>query len=416
MVSDAWIKAESGAFFVFLSVLVQLPLAVFLGHYYDEKVFITTGYLVSAGLDPYQTHELLGVFHNPFLSGVNTAIGYPPPWPLLLGLIYRATFNLTPSIFLYNFAIKIPIIASNIGLAYVVRNLLQKSNISPKFSWFAWLFLLFNPFILLTTTAWGQIDGIVALLCVVALAFLAKGNIKKCAIMLGLSIALKPIALPLIGLPFLFSINKIRRKNLQYGVVFLAALFTFSVIPFFAMNWSIPLEANETTAHFRMAGGLTLFNIIELFTGMRTLPENFEVLGYIWIPALLFGYYVIYRNPPKSMDELAEKAVGLLLIFFLTRSWLSEPNINLLLPLMLIVVGSGRVSYHSFHLAWIIPLMFMFLNMAVPQLFFLAYPSSIPAIAAFDSRYETARFVARYIVTILWFGFAVKIAKSTNKA
>ena len=130
---------------------------------------------------------------------------------------------------------------------------------------------------------------------------------------------------------------------------------------------------------------------------------------------MLFGYYVIYRNPPKSMDELAEKAVGLLLIFFLTRSWLSEPNINLLLPLMLIVVGSGRVSYHSFHLAWIIPLMFMFLNMAVPQLFFLAYPSSIPAIAAFDSRYETARFVARYIVTILWFVFAVKIAKSTIK-
>lgn len=140
---------------VALSVLVQLPLAIFLGHYYDQRSFLDTGYLVSAGLNPYQQH-FITVFSNPDMVGVNPIIGYPPLWPLLLGAIYRLTYNLTPNLFLYNFATKIPVIASNIALAYVTRKVMQQTGASPKRIRFAWLFLLFNPFTLLTTTAWGQ--------------------------------------------------------------------------------------------------------------------------------------------------------------------------------------------------------------------------------------------------------------------
>lgn len=149
---------------VLTSFLVQLPLAVFLGHYYDQTTFMDTGYLVSSGLNPYQPH-LIGVFPNPLLNGNNLIIGYPPPWPLLLGLIYRLSFNIIPNLFLYNFAIKVPVIASNIGLAYIVKSVMQKLNAPPKKVKAAWLFLLFNPFILLTTSAWGQFDTLIALLC-----------------------------------------------------------------------------------------------------------------------------------------------------------------------------------------------------------------------------------------------------------
>lgn len=51
---------------VFLSVLVQIPIAVFLGHYYDQRSFIDTGYLVSSGLNPYTSH-FISVFSNPDL-------------------------------------------------------------------------------------------------------------------------------------------------------------------------------------------------------------------------------------------------------------------------------------------------------------------------------------------------------------
>ena len=108
------------------SILVQLPLAVFLGHYYDERSFIDAGYLVSSGLNPYQPHLITIFTSNPDLTGINPIIGYPPLWPLLLGVIYRLSFNIVPNIFLYNFAIKVPVIASNIGLAYVTKAILKQ--------------------------------------------------------------------------------------------------------------------------------------------------------------------------------------------------------------------------------------------------------------------------------------------------
>ena len=156
---------------VFLSVLVQLPLAIFLGHYYDQRLSIDTGYLVSSGLNPYQQYTITIFSSNPHLIGLNPIIGYPPLWPLLLGLIYHITFNLTPNLFLYNFAIKIPVIASNIALAYVTKMLMQSQNMPPQRAQFAWLFLLFNPLTLLTTTAWGQFDTLIAFLCISAIYF-----------------------------------------------------------------------------------------------------------------------------------------------------------------------------------------------------------------------------------------------------
>ena len=79
-----------------LQVLVSVSSvasAVFLGHYYDQRIFLETGYLVSSGLNPYQQHEI-SVFSNPYLTGLNPLIGYPPPWPLLLGFIYRQTYSI----------------------------------------------------------------------------------------------------------------------------------------------------------------------------------------------------------------------------------------------------------------------------------------------------------------------------------
>ena len=90
---------------VLLSILVQIPLAILLGHYYDERSFIDTGFLVSSGLNPYQPHLITVFSSNPVLTGINPIIGYPPLWPLLLGLIYRLSFNIVPNFSFTGFAI-----------------------------------------------------------------------------------------------------------------------------------------------------------------------------------------------------------------------------------------------------------------------------------------------------------------------
>ena len=393
---------------MFLSVLVQIPLAVFLGHYYDERSFIDTGYLVSSGLNPYIPH-VITVFSNPDMMGANPIIGYPPLWPLLLGAIYRLTYNLTPNIFLYNFAIKIPIIASNIALAYATKTVMQRLNMPPKRIQFAWLFLLFNPFTLLTTAAWGEFDTLIALLCVASLYFLSKGKIIKSSILLSLSIVLKPIALPLIGLPLLFSTPKNRRKNLLYISISTVIVVSLWFLLFNLLGWMAPSSPGQVTTYFKMADSMTLFNIVEVIQNTAVLPAGLEFLGYLWIPALLIGYYLVYRNPPKTMPELAEKAVVLLLIFFLTRTWLSEPNINLIISLALIALLSKELNFRNFAFLWVIPLIFMFFNTSVPQLFFLVSPSIIPNLVQLDQSIRIWRLVGKFVVVLVWQVFAWRL-------
>ena len=393
---------------VLLSIAIQVPLAIFLGHYYDQRSFLDAGYLVSAGLNPYQPH-LITIFSNPDLIGINPIIGYPPLWPLLLGLIYRLTYNITPNIFLYNFATKIPVIASNIGLAYVAKYVMQQSGEPEKKIRFTWLFLLFNPFILLTTAAWGEFDTLIALLCIASLYFLSKCMVGKSSLLLSLSLVLKPIALPLVGLPFLCYPTQKLKKTAIYLSIAVLVLLALWFVPFYSLRWMVPSSNFQLTSYFRMAGGMTLFNIVEIFTDTANLPASLGFLGYLWIPALLIGYYFVYRNPPKTFNELLKAGLALLLIFFLTRTWISEPNLNLVISFALLALTVKEWNFRNFAFLWVFPLIFLFLNTSFAQLFFLVSPSIIPTLAQIDLQIRFWRLIARFLIVVIWQVFAWRL-------
>jgi len=405
-------------FIVALSLALQIPLAIFLGHYYDQKSFLDAGYLVSAGLNPYQTHFISVFSSNPSLIGLNPVIGDPPLWPLLLGAIYRLSYNITPNIFLYNFLTKIPVIAANIALAYIIRNILREQGASEKTIKFAWLFLLFNPFLLLTTSAWGQFDNVVALLCVSSLYFLSKKMVKKSAVLLSLSVVLKPISFPLLGLPLFFSPKKDWTKILQYIVISVAIIVSFWILPFYLLGWTLPSSNVQLTSYFVRAGGVTPFNIVEFLQDTVTIPSGLSILGYIWIPALLLGYYFVYRDPPKTFNELNRKAIGLMLIFFLTYSWLSEPYMDLVIVLVLLALPFTKVNFRNFHFLWVITLIFMILSTNFFQLFFLVSPTSITAFLANADLYiRSWRLIAMFVVAVLFqiFGWRLVIEMFKQK-
>lgn len=393
---------------VLLSIAIQVPLAIFLGHYYDQRSFLDAGYLVSAGLNPYQPH-LITIFSNPDLIGINPIIGYPPLWPLLLGLIYRLTYNITPNIFLYNFATKIPVIASNIGLAYVAKYVMQQSGEPEKKIRFTWLFLLFNPFILLTTAAWGEFDTLIALLCIASLYFLSKCMVGKSSLLLSLSLVLKPIALPLVGLPFLCYPTQKLKKTAIYLSIAVLVLLALWFVPFYSLRWMVPSSNFQLTSYFRMAGGMTLFNIVEIFTDTANLPASLGFLGYLWIPALLIGYYFVCRNPPKTFNELLKAGLALLLIFFLTRTWISEPNLNLVISFALLALTVKEWNFRNFAFLWVFPLIFLFLNTSFAQLFFLVSPSIIPTLAQIDLQIRFWRLIARFLIVVIWQVFAWRL-------
>ncbi len=394
---------------VIISIAIQVPLAIFLGHYYDERSFIDTGYLVSSGLNPYQPHLITIFSSNPDLIGINPIIGYPPLWPLLLGLIYRLTFNIIPNLFLYNFAIKIPVIASNIALAYVTKFVMQQIGASEKKVKAAWIFLLFNPFTLLTTAAWGEFDTLIALLCVASIYFLSKCMVGKSSLLLSISLVLKPISFPLIGLPLICYQTRKAKKIALYLFVAFLVLMALWFVPFYLLRWMVPSSDFQVTSYFRMAGGMTIFNFVELLWNTTTFPSALQFLGYLWIPALLIAYYFIYRNPPKSLVGVAQAAVGLLLVFFLTRSWISEPNINVVLPLAILALSFKKLNFRNFLFLSAVPLVFLFVNTSVPQLFFLVSPSIIPALVQLDQHIRIWRLIARFIVVVVWQVFAWRL-------
>ena len=330
---------------------------------------------------------------------------------MLLGAIYKLSYNIIPNIFLYNFAIKIPVIAANIGLAFTVKNILRKQGASERKIRFAWLFLLFNPFILLTTAAWGQFDTLIALLCVASLYLLSKGMIKGSALLLALSVVLKPVSFPLLGLPLFFATKNSWSKILQYILISATVIVTLWILPFFPLGWTMPSSSSQLASYFTRAGGMTPFDIVEILKDTVTIPTGFALLGYIWIPALIFGYYLVYRDPPKTLNELTQKAIGIMLIFFLTYSWLSEPYVNVVIAFALLALPLTKMNFRNFHFLWVITLVFMILTTNFFQLFYLVSPQSLVSTAILiEHNIRDWRLIARFITVVVWQVFAWVLA------
>ena len=74
------------------------------------------------------------------------------------------------------------------------------------------------------------------------------------------------------------------------------------------------------------------------------------------------------------MEDLLKKSLALILVFFLCRAWLSETNINLLLPLVLILVSMNELDRRALVAIWVLPLIFSFFNTSLAQLFFPSMP------------------------------------------
>ena len=383
------------------SLIIQLILAVFFGHAYDIPIFMATGYEVAVGGNPYAPADLSLVFHNAAFSGITTA-GYPPPWPLILGVIYRLTYAAVPSFLLYNAAIKLPLIAANIGLAYLVRRVLRRLGAGEPVLHGAWALLLFNPFLLMATAAWGQIDSIVALLSLCALLVLACDRPEASAALLALAISFKPTAVPLVLIPFFYYLQSRRWKSIvAYYVMLTLGLFAFCVLPFLIFNWDAAPIQRGWNAHFVVGGGLSPFAVLELIQNSYVLPGNWWLLGLLWIPALALTSLTL-RSGITDLKDLLKKSTAVILVFLLTRAWLSEQNIVLPLPFVLILALSGELDRRVWHALWIVPLVFALANTALPQLLFPSMPQVMQAVLKWMDGFRTARLVAKVVIAIPW--------------
>ena len=361
---------------------------------------MATGFLVGTGQNPYVPQDLTAVFQNSFFQGM-TSIGYPPAWSLVLGLIYRSVYLAIPNLFIYNLAIKIPIIAANISLAYLVSAILKDMRVEQAVSRQAWLFFLFNPFLLYTTAAWGQFDSIVALLVLMSLVLLDAGKPDLSAILLALSLSFKPTALAVVPVVIVYSIGKSPLKAIRYLFILMAGLFFFCVTPFIIFGWDPTPILNNWNAHFTVGGGISFLSFYELTKNTYVLPGNWWLIGLIWMPALGIAMLGM-RHGVAGLRDLLRKSVAFILVLFLTRTWLSEPNIVLLLPFLVILVSLGELHPLALTIIWVVPLVFTIFNTSPAQLLFLSFPEMMEKILLWSDEFRSLRLVARTILVIPW--------------
>ncbi len=364
--------AALNPYILLVSILVQLVLALFFGHSYDMRIFMATGYLVGTGQNPYIAQDLSAVFNDTSFQGMTSA-GYPPPWLLVLGLLYRLSYAIFPNLPIYNLAIKIPILLANIALAYLVAGILSKHGAERTIIRRAWIFLLFCPFLLYFTTAWGQFDSIVTLLSLASLVLLYDGKLKSSALLLAMAISLKPTALPVLPVALLYLLGKSLRQAISYFITFSAGAIVLCILPFVIFRWDPTPILQGWNAQFSVAGAMSYLTFFELFSNSYQLPGIWWLLGLAWIPALGIGILVLRRGMTGFVD-LLKKSTALVLLFFLARAWLSEPNVTLILPFVLILTSMGELNHWFLAAVWIFPLVFTIFNGSPQQLLFPILP------------------------------------------
>ncbi len=388
---------------VVTSVAIQCVIGLFLGHQFDMSVFFVAGYLVSHGSSPYTYFDATRVFSSPGFYSLVPGIGYPPPWPLFLGLVYTLVFKPTGNMFAYNLAIKLPSIASNIALAFVVEKTALRIGLTRQHATKIFYFLLFNPFMIYISAAWGQFDSVVILTTIVSMTDLYEHRLKRSAILLALSAALKIIPLALAPLFILFIKRNLGLKqNLEFLLTGSIALATFTVAPFGVFGWDIGVILNTASSRFTNAGGFTPFNILDFAYHTINLPSDFAFVGYIWIPALVLGYYALTKTTLKTELDLTRWTMTALFILLLTRSWVSEQNALLLIPLIALQGSLVGKNWTFRHLMWIVPLIYTVLNLSTFQMFLLVYPDFIHPIIAVVQQFESPRHLLMFFAAVAW--------------
>jgi len=121
----------------------------------------------------------------------------------------------------------------------------------------------------------------------------------------------------------------------------------------------------------------------------------------LWVPALGIAAFALKPRGEGLLDLLA-KSTAMIIVFFLSRSWLSEPNIILVLPFVLILTSMGALDRRALTAVWVLPLVFGFFNTSMFQFLFPSMPALMDRILQLSDFFRTARLVSRTIVVIPW--------------
>ncbi|MCW4038212.1 MAG: hypothetical protein NWF13_05690 [Candidatus Bathyarchaeota archaeon] len=366
-----------------VGLAIRFALAPFFGHPYDLRIFMGVSWAVAQGISPYGQyvlHEIFQSMHHPHLYGSFYGIGYPPPWGLVLGLMYQVSSLINPNdIYTLVLSLKIPIIVSDLVTSLVLYKILElKLNKQTAFKAFCLYQLC--PFTIVIGAVWGMFDVLVFLLTLLS-AYLLLEKLEWSLISLAFACSLKPYPIVLAPLYSIFiykQTHSLKRSfGYSFGVTGLLSLIT--MIPMAVFKWPVSNLYHALASHmsatnlyyngeasytYSAASPFNIYNVFKLIDPSISPPWT---LNYLWIIAMVSLYYhAIRRISEVNFTSIINWSFLASLTFSTTRFWVSEQNLILLFSFFLLVVlfNKTRTSWKYIHTLWI--LFFTFVLIHVP--------------------------------------------------
>lgn len=327
---------------VFVGLFLRLLISPFTYHS-DIQTFDFGGYVLSQGYvsnfyDFLPNLDSSNPIKNTFPS---FNFNYPPAVYLVFGIIanifvflvgeefrYNFLFNIKSvlgslPLFLHLLTLKLPLLAFDIGVALLLAKLItnEKLKLLVVGMW------LFNPITIYSTTMMGQFDIVPTFFTVLSLYLLKKNGVNQkgllwAAVCLGIGSAFKiyPLFLlvPLMGLTEKWS------DRIKVGLVGIAP-YLLTVLPF------LPSSGFRSSA---LVAGQTL----KSFYAQIPLSGGESILLF---PAVLIFFYIIFLMFKGSVENLWERYLIVLLLFFIFTHFHPQWLLWLTPFLILAVVHSG---------------------------------------------------------------------------
>ena len=143
---------------------------------------------------------------------------------------------------------KLPSILADIAIGWVIYKMAGRKISKNWIIFFVALWVL-NPLSMLDSAAWGQVDSILALLCLLMVWFIIKDKYITASVMFGLAVILKPqgiFMLPIIGFALLRRLfkNKDVPKGRTVVLIFKCILAAAGTIIIVALPFGILMKPN----------------------------------------------------------------------------------------------------------------------------------------------------------------------------
>jgi hypothetical protein len=171
--------------------------------------------------------------------------------------------------------------------------------------------------------------------------------------------------------------------------------------PFAILEWDPTPILQHWNAQFSVGGGLSFMTFLELVEGSYQLPGLWWLLGMLWVPALGVAAFIL-KPDGRGLLTLLKKSTALIMVFFLIRTWLSEPNLILVLPMILILTCLEELDPRLLTAVWVLALIYSIFNTSMFQLLFPSLPVLMDRLLKLSDVLRTARLVIRITVVIPW--------------